>query len=490
MPGGSSAHGFASSSPDRLRYLWLSRFPRLNQSVPAQISHRIRNLIYLLAVGTDFASLRGTKRSGLSFSRCKLVFCLMFLMFGSASASECSASDPTVTSLDYSFQQSLLEYLVTLSVIVALLIPALYVLHALAVTAVNFMCVCSGFCFHTLKRCLCCCPALIPLVGCTTCFAANTPVRELVGVACFCLSFTCRCLIGSIESLLSFALPSLAPMRVMCIAGFGLAAAGHLVSWYLSPKVCAKRRVMLMCRKIGLHRYRQCRRASWSPHRLCHAVDLVEYQIHMSHVNAYFHSLHEMHHLRGGGGGGGAHVTKRKRNQKELLLGLKELLEKFTEPNEKVSPKKSKKSDTLLDALQKTVTRAQQNPRNLLQSLTQLVQRANGGKIRIDDPALASGPNKQPKPAAPKSIPKQQNPKPTWADKVKSGTPPNESAPAMRLWTPPDTRESIATVNQIRQTLENGYRPTASLVAMTYTSKCWFKLMNSLTSKLPPFYSR
>ncbi|CAL1156407.1 unnamed protein product, partial [Cladocopium goreaui] len=257
------------------------------------------------------------------------------------------------------------------------------------------------------------------------------------------------CLIGSIESLLSFALPSLAPMRVMCIAGFGLAAAGHLVSWYLSPKVCAKRRVMLMCRKIGLHRYRQCRRASWSPHRLCHAVDLVEYQIHMSHVNAYFHSLHEMHHLRGGGGGGGAHVTKRKRNQKELLLGLKELLEKFTEPNEKVSPKKSKKSDTLLDALQKTVTRAQQNPRNLLQSLTQLVQLANDGKIRIDDPALASGPNKQPKPAAPKSIPKQQNPKPTWADKVKSGTPPNESAPAMRLWTPPDTRESIAAVIQI-----------------------------------------
>ena len=105
---------------------------------------------------------------------------------------------------------------------------------------------------------------------------------------------------------------------------------------------------------------------------------------------------------------------------------------------------------TLLDALQKTVTRAQQNPRNLLQSLTQLVQLANDGKIRIYDPAPASGPNKQPKPAAPKSIPKQQNPKPTWAEKVKSGTPPNESAPAMRLWTPPDTRESIATVNQIR----------------------------------------
>jgi hypothetical protein len=78
---------------------------------------------------------------------------------------------------------------------------------------------------------------------------------------------------------------------------------------------------------------------------------------------------------------GGAHVTKRKRNQKEFLNGLKELLEKIAEPNAKLSPQKSKTSDTLFDALQKTVTRAQQNPRNLLQSLTQLVQLATDGKI-------------------------------------------------------------------------------------------------------------
>ena len=33
---------------------------------------------------------------------------------------------------------------------------------------------------------------------------------------------------------------------------------------------------------------------------------------------------------------GGAHVTKRKRNQKEFLNGLKELLEKIAEPNAKL----------------------------------------------------------------------------------------------------------------------------------------------------------
>ena len=58
-------------------------------------------------------------------------------------------------------------------------------------------------------------------------------------------------------------LPSLAPLRVLCIAGFGLAAAGHFVSWYLSKQSLAKRRMMLMCRKILRQRHRQCRRMSW-----------------------------------------------------------------------------------------------------------------------------------------------------------------------------------------------------------------------------------
>ena len=50
---------------------------------------------------------------------------------------------------------------------------------------------------------------------------------------------------------------------------------------------------------------------------------------------------------------------------------------------------KIKKPDTLLDALKKTVQRAQQNPRNLLQSLTNLVKLANEGKIQVDENTAA-----------------------------------------------------------------------------------------------------
>ena len=86
------------------------------------------------------------------------------------------------------------------------------VLHTIAMTAVNsfpLLCACIGFCVHALMRCLCCCPAIIPLAGCATCFTVSLLSCELMSCALICLTFARKCLIGSTVSLLTFAYPVL-----------------------------------------------------------------------------------------------------------------------------------------------------------------------------------------------------------------------------------------------------------------------------------------
>lgn len=78
------------------------------------------------------------------------------------------------------------------------------------------------------------------------------------------------------------------------------------------------------------------------------------------------------HFLRGGAGGASA-ATRQKRDEKDLLKGLHELL-----PNPK-----TRKQDTLLEALRKLIDRAANNPDELLSQLTNLVKAASEGKIPL-----------------------------------------------------------------------------------------------------------
>ena len=157
-----------------------------------------------------------------------------------------------------------------------------------------------------------------------------------------------------------------------------------------------------------------------------------------------------------------------------MLNGLEELLRKFADQKPAVPSQKNRKPDTLLDAPQKTVQRAQRNSRNWLQSLTQLVTFATEGKIFVDEHASAPAPEKAgrtPPNAEPKHQPKNIE---IWADKVKASTaakPRNATVatqkqqPVYRLWTFPDTRETVAAVNHVKKDLENGKKPVATLAA-------------------------
>jgi hypothetical protein len=222
---------------------------------------------------------------------------LDFLVFGLADATDSIAMNPAVTSLDSSFQQSLLGLFVTFSAIVALPIPALcaaYNCHD------RRKLVSPLVCLHWVLR-----TRFDALLVLLSCYHPISGMRYL---------FHCEFAFLRADELcphlphirpqmpdrfdrvtFDLCLPSLAPMRVLCIAGFG--------PDILSPGIClnnpalAKRRMMLMCRKIRRQRRRQCRRMSWGPHRMCHAVGLekyMKYQNPVNNANAYIHSLHAM----------------------------------------------------------------------------------------------------------------------------------------------------------------------------------------------------
>eukprot|EP00435_Cladocopium_sp_Y103_P074410 s32_g48.t1 len=268
------------------------------------------------------------------------------------------------------------------------------------------------------------------------------------------------------------------PMSVMCFSALCLAIAGHVLSSLVSSQRSATRKYMILCRKVRAQRHRQCR-MMMRRHSCITAVDLRRYATEIDRNRQYLQHLHAMTaNLRGGAGGGAAQVTKRKRNQRDLLTGLQELPERFADQNAAVPSQKSKKPDTLLDALKKTLQRAQQNPRNLLQSLTNLVKLANEGKIQVDENTVAPA-TKQTGKATQQVEPK--NPPATWADKVRSppaakAQPKQKNAtvanqkqqPVYRLWTSPETRSTIATAHHVRKEFENGKMPVATLVATNH----------------------
>ena len=152
------------------------------------------------------------------------------------------------------------------------------------------------------------------------------------------------------------------------------------------------------------------------------------------------------------------------KNRMDLLNGLEELLRKFADQKPAVPFRKQKARH----ALQKTVQRAQRNSRTWFQSLTQLVTFATEGKIFVDEHASAPAPKKAgrtPPNAEPKHQPKKIE---IWAGKVKASTaakPGNATVatqkqqPVYRLWTFPDTRETVAAVNHVKKDLENGKKP-------------------------------
>eukprot|EP00435_Cladocopium_sp_Y103_P074580 s32_g49.t1 len=226
--------------------------------------------------------------------------------------------------------------------------------------------------------------------------------------------------------------------------------------------------------KIRKQRRRQCRKMSMpNSHSCAVSVGLNKYSMLMN-----FRQIQSLD-LRGGAGGWAAHHTKRKRNQRDLLNVLKELPEQFVD-QEPESQQKAQKHDTVLDALQKTVQRAQRNPRNLLQSLTQLVSLASEGKLLVDEPA--KGPvNKKTGNSPTKTGPKKQPRKAeTWADKVKA-TPRKEcqccdpqTAANISTMDHPDTGHTghtVATVNQARKDLKSGKTPVATNVGFLKLDK-------------------
>ena len=106
--------------------------------------------------------------------RCsRALLCLTMLMvFGSADAASITEplTDLTATDHESSFKQSLLGFFLACCAMIALSIPALYVLISFTLTVaklLRFLCACLGFCVHTLKRFICymCCwPTIAPIV--------------------------------------------------------------------------------------------------------------------------------------------------------------------------------------------------------------------------------------------------------------------------------------------------------------------------------------
>ena len=321
--------------------------------------------------------------------------------------------NPAVTSLDSSFQQSLLGLFLTFSAIVALPIPALcaaYNCHD------RRKLVSPLVCLHWVLR-----TRFDALLVLLSCYHPISGMRYL---------FHCEFAFLRADELcphlphirpqmpdrfdrvtFDLCLPSLAPMRVLCIAGFG--------PDILSPGIClnnpalAKRRMMLMCRKIRRQRRRQCRRMSWGPHRMCHAVGLekyMKYQNPVNNANAYIHSLHAMWRCA-------CHKTQKEPKR------IFEWTERVTWKN---CWTKCKIITSEIQDIWHTLRRSAENGDACTAKPSELVA--------ISDSA----------------------------------------GPTCHWWQDP---ASIAAVSQIRQTLENGHRPTTSLVAMMYEQATELKML-------------
>ena len=366
---------------------------------------------------SQWREARGAKRSGMSCNRGNraLAICLIFLVFGLADATDSIAMNPAVTSLDSSFQQSLLGLFLTFSAIVALPIPALcaaYDCHD------RRKLVSPLVCLHWVLRTRF--DALLVLLSC---------YHPISGMRCL---FHCEFAFLRADELcphlphirpqmpdrfdrvtFDLCLPRLAPMRVLCIAGFG--------PGILSPGICPNNPLpseewCWCAEKFGA---KDVASAGVCPGALTECAMPLALRSIWS-IKTLWTML--MRISTACKLCGGAHVTKRKRNQKEFLNGLKELLEKIAEPNAKLC----KITTSEIQDIWHTLRRSAENGDACTAKPSELVA--------ISDSA----------------------------------------GPTCHWWQDP---ASIAAVSQIRQTLENGHRPTASLVAMMYEQATELKML-------------
>jgi hypothetical protein len=106
--------------------------------------------------------------------------------------------------------------------------------------------------------------------------------------------------------------------------------------------------------------------------------------------------------LRGGSSGGGSAATRRKRDERDLLKGLKELLQSFAPQNKATAPpsqgkkNQGRKNQSLLGALKTLIARAEKNHDDLLPKLAKLVAAADDGKIPILDQSKETKPGSKP----------------------------------------------------------------------------------------------
>ena len=247
----------------------------------------------------------------------------------------------------------------------------------------TWVCICSGF-RYVWKN------LVILLVGCWAfCFPYGLQICACDDILVVLLSALFRdlpmCLMLSCESVLcnflswqqtclSFGMPI--PVNI----ALGFACFGHFLAFVVHRKYLSKRRMFLKCRIIQKRRFRQCRlffiylrcgkyRCTNLPSPATCALN------HLQMHHEPFFSAHD--DLRGGAGA--AHVTRRKRGERELLKSLQELLANF-ESNDVNHKKPGKKKNNLLSALETTVERAKRNPRDLLASLQRIISLATDGK--------------------------------------------------------------------------------------------------------------
>ena len=189
--------------------------------------------------------------------------------------------------------------------------------------------------------------------------------------------------------------------------GFGLAFCGHLLTGLIQYVINRRthrnhNKIALPARHVGCRRYgphrRNCRwtcrcRYSKIPCLLVRETTELNCTCNTeskistaSCVNA-FTDLD----LRGGHGGGASAATKRKRNERELLNGLRSLLESFASDD---SPSfdqdtgdahANEEPDSLLDALKSLIAKAENNPRSLLNDSKTLCANAEAGNYHVDD---------------------------------------------------------------------------------------------------------
>ena len=200
--------------------------------------------------------------------------------------------------------------------------------------------------------------------------------------------------------------------------------------------------------------------------------------------------------LRGGSGGGGSAATRRKRDERDLLKGLKELLQSFAPQNKATAPpsqgkkNQGRKNQSLLGALKTLIARAEKNHDDLLPKFDKLVAAADDGKIPILDQSKETKPGSKPdtktkpmtktKTDAKQSVQSHQTvdtedwtrvtrrkPKP---DKVGGGNDtakPKPNMPVFHLWRDPTLPHHVSSYKAVSNDLQEGKPPKARIVEVT-----------------------